>query len=761
MRTFATILASAVLASLFVSGYYNPAGGTGFVHSDSEKSGILPHYINEFNKSMMLAPERKLKSGRNCSYPVIRMLNGTDDDTGNDYIGNKKNIPKSCQNQFRNCLTSYGNDSDYFLVMINTEGQVNHSTRFIMTQLGSRELLEQTAHLMLPGVSHLAICCTLMYSILISSCILLAMALGMVQIVCGIHGQNKQRSRQSGIWAYYGQLLLRSQEWRNRDYRRLIRKKPFFWVFPFSVAGALTLVSLGHAINLRDSIQDGNERCFKFMPDKNLFQLTCCALEWEKEGYTNFDYISLGPNEIFDGSNGTIDLTGTNSWYGLFEIQNKVVVFSEAPVIRNVHVKNGMTEGNAGYIVRQKQLYFVMESCSSTGKVVGDFGGGIVGRGCRKFKVVNSFSTGTIQGADSGGIAGFGVYDFNITQCFSTGDIKGSMSGGIVAVAVQERNGYAHIQECYSTGQILGDSSGGIAGARFGYENDELLIVDCYTHGNISGSFAGGIIGKYNKPVPDSPNGEISIKRSYTAGFLLSDTAGAVIGDIHRDFIGTILVEHSVYNGNRITGSSNDSPPPTYKGDVTYRDNSDSLDAIQGQLYQVAGTQYWDSDTWTIKGANSLPTLDFEAPSAMSCKTTAAPTPTTSPTSTPTASITPTSSMSVTPSITPTPTKTSSVTISPTSTASFTPTAVLVETSGRSQGSTFSKGSAAALATSIMVLFFLVCAVFIFRKQRSRRSTNETDHKLPTDESTNTPKEDSVNKDTQEFASSRVKVSEV
>jgi hypothetical protein len=49
---------------------------------------------------------------------------------------------------------------------------------------------------------------------------------------------------------------------------------------------------------------------------------------------------------------GVIDLAGLDTFKGLFTVETDVESFAEAPLIRNVHVKNGKTAEDGGFIVQ-------------------------------------------------------------------------------------------------------------------------------------------------------------------------------------------------------------------------------------------------------------------------------------------------------------------------------------------------------------------------------------------------------------------------
>lgn len=117
-----------------------------------------------------------------------------------------------------------------------------------------------------------------------------------------------------------------------------------------------------------------------------------------------------------------------------------------------------------------------------------------------------------------------------------------------------------------------------------------MHIIDCYTRGNISANGAGGITGDATGgyvagSMESYATGTIHIRRSHASGELQTDSAGGLMGYIYPYFSGTLLVEYSVYNGEKILGGGSVSSK-------TYTENSDSLDVIKGQLYQTSGREH-------------------------------------------------------------------------------------------------------------------------------------------------------------------------
>ena len=195
-------------------------------------------------------------------------------------------------------------------------------------------------------------------------------------------------------------------------------------------------------------------------------------IDWKSEivndlSFSDTAYIALTHDETFNGDNYVVDLSDIIEWEGLFTTDNTNGSESSRSLIKNVGVINGGLKETCGYIVKEYQKYFKIESCYSTGTIA-KFGGGIAGR-------------------ESGGYG-----SCVITNCYSTGDINRD-SGGMVG-QLPGRYGSCVITNCYSTGNI-DKHAGGIAGLRAGGLGS-CVITNCYTTGTV-GAFSGGIVGEY------------------------------------------------------------------------------------------------------------------------------------------------------------------------------------------------------------------------------------------------------------------------
>ena len=425
-----------------------------------------------------------------------------------------------------------------------------------------------------------------------------------------------------------------------------------FGIISASVMGPINGIIGMISIDLRPSIMHGYEPCFTYIADENLFRLSCKQLMWN-DTYTNEHVISLKANEIFDGdchggslgeNTAVIDLAGMTDFLGFITINDDVLSFDQAPLIKNVHVVNGTTGDDGGFIVRKQQRFFVMDSCSSSGEISGSNSGGLCGRhsGCKhgKIKIVNSHSTGEIAGSHAAGITGNLLAEVNgtanITNCYATGHISGTMAGGIsggwtarqsgqvfivrcyftgnmfggwrnggiVGEVPAAFGGFVYIDQCYTTGEIRGDESGGIAGAVAATNEGVLHIRNCYSRGSINGSFAGGITGRntggQRAGSVQWPSGDVIISDSYASGKVIK--GGGLIGGIHNEATGTIEVTHSVYNGTSNTamiGGDNSQIAPNSTG------NSGNLLDIQGRIPSA-----WSDTIWNA--TEQFPILKFQ-----------------------------------------------------------------------------------------------------------------------------------------------------
>ena len=358
-----------------------------------------------------------------------------------------------------------------------------------------------------------------------------------------------------------------------------------------------------------------------------------CSFRW-LDYYNETDFVSLAPNEIFDGKDYEIDLEGVTEWEGLLGIVNTVRSLDQAPLIRNLHMRNGETSVTGGFIVRPFQQFFIVDGCTTTGLIKGldghpfAGGGGICGQECAhnggSTVISNSYSTGVI-GYSAGGIAGRELAKHggtaNITNCHSYGTIEGRIAGGITGRNPGLEGGKIFIKGCYSKGQVLGrwsggicggsagvsnghvivsrsfssgdidgQQSGGIAGAWAGSMKGALVIKNCYSAGNLNGENCGGIVGG----VAGHTNGYVLIRNVYSSGMMRGLSVGGVIGSVDGNDPGEVVVQYSVYNGGGTGFISDDSEQGL---DTKNNYNSNNILEIYGKIY-CHPKGCWDKRIW-------------------------------------------------------------------------------------------------------------------------------------------------------------------
>eukprot|EP01138_Halocafeteria_seosinensis_P011595 gb/GECG01011845.1/.p1 GENE.gb/GECG01011845.1/~~gb/GECG01011845.1/.p1 ORF type:complete len:847 (+),score=109.40 gb/GECG01011845.1/:1-2541(+) len=319
----------------------------------------------------------------------------------------------------------------------------------------------------------------------------------------------------------------------------------------------ILLVNSINATDLRNSIQNEGESCFKYTPSKNLFELNCTLLDWQKANYGNHHHITLKANETFDGNDNEIDLASFNDFRGLFVVDDSGVSSLErAPLIRNVDVKNGETNTDGGFIVQSNQRFFIVDSCSSTG-VIDLRGGGICGRRCGEdmghILITGCQSTGKIKGRGAGGIAGHRIAEYwgsaRIVDCHSIGDIEGGDAGGIVGGLVATIGATADIIDCSSTGKLLGIGVGGITGDHAAKDEGTVNISGCYSVGDIQGDDSGGIVGDS----AGDRDGIVTIQQCLSEGVISGRQAGGITGTMAGGDTGDVEIQKCRSTGE-ITG---------------------------------------------------------------------------------------------------------------------------------------------------------------------------------------------------------------
>eukprot|EP01138_Halocafeteria_seosinensis_P009422 gb/GECG01009629.1/.p1 GENE.gb/GECG01009629.1/~~gb/GECG01009629.1/.p1 ORF type:complete len:2167 (+),score=175.40 gb/GECG01009629.1/:1-6501(+) len=438
--------------------------------------------------------------------------------------------------------------------------------------------------------------------------------------------------------------------------------------------------------DLRDSIMDGKFPCLSYSNDNKTFSIRC-DINWT-DTFDVANFISLKTGELFDGNHHVIDLANTIIFPGIFRIEPiGIASMSESPRIRNIRTRGSETSHGGGFIVRQGQNWFHVDSCESTGRISGKRSGGIVGSSLdesngAQIEVWGSTSSGDIVGASAGGIIGAGRSgSITILQCYSTGEIVGAGSGGIAGDGI---TGVAHVAQCYSKGQVAGYGSGGICGSNGGRgDTGTLSISDSYSLGDIMGDRSGGILGD----TAGASQGTVILENVYAVGELGTSTSGAGLIGFFDSSTSAILITNSVYRPPMFIGNDN-------LVDVDLRNNSATFDDINGTLYSVDGVLQWSPLTWVVIGSTQLPILRFQLP-----------TPTASPSTTPLAT------SSSLPSASCPPSSTASITLSPTgsvthtstssSSASYPPSSTVTGTTSSSPtGSSTHTGSNSVSASS-------------------------------------------------------------
>eukprot|EP01138_Halocafeteria_seosinensis_P001707 gb/GECG01001750.1/.p1 GENE.gb/GECG01001750.1/~~gb/GECG01001750.1/.p1 ORF type:complete len:472 (+),score=36.54 gb/GECG01001750.1/:1-1416(+) len=407
-----------------------------------------------------------------------------------------------------------------------------------------------------------------------------------------------------------------------------------------------------YANDLRSDILDGIATdCIDYNEATKTFHQHCSLWSWNQK-----DYISLGENETFNGHGYEFKLGDATEFEGLFVIMDTgVLSFDQAPLITNVHTRNGETSPTGGFIVQSHQKYFKVHLCSSTGLIKGDKdktqgGGGICGQQCGSsgghVLIYDSYSSGEIAGYTAGGIAGRGLglgggfaeirnchssgiisglgaggicgntagalYGrVIISQSYSTGTVSGVIAGGIVGPHCAGNGGGAVISQCFSTGNISGIGSGGIAAAGAGRasEGGTVEIRNCYSRGHVVGHLAGGICGSGTGVA----SGVVVLNNTYSSGEMAvpSGNKGGLIGSVWSG--ATIHIWNSVYRGGG----------PMIGGDTSVADTvrleqvSNNIDDIVKRLYCYNNSerqkQCWPSDIWAVDLlGHKLPLLKFQ-----------------------------------------------------------------------------------------------------------------------------------------------------
>jgi hypothetical protein len=258
-------------------------------------------------------------------------------------------------------------------------------------------------------------------------------------------------------------------------------------------------------------------------------------IEWEiimnEAGWDYNDYIQLGANEIFDGSNNTITFNKTIAYQGLFSTNGTSI--NDRSIINNLSITKVFIDSYCGGIIRQQQRFFKINNCNTKDVYCTTYSGCIVGQKCGntygKIEINNCYNiSDAIFGS---GIAGYYIANMGgtciINNCFNTSDLLSG--GGIVGDKCGYNNGTCIINNCYNTGDIS-TGSGGIANTDFGYNCSLCIINNCYNTGNISRT-SGGITG-YTCGIFTS-NGtynKVIIQNCFNLGTILDEYSSGIVG---------------------------------------------------------------------------------------------------------------------------------------------------------------------------------------------------------------------------------------
>ena len=361
-----------------------------------------------------------------------------------------------------------------------------------------------------------------------------------------------------------------------------------------------------------------NYPCLDYDDSHSTFSMAC-SFEWSKNDTTKC--IILKKDERFEGNGFFLNLTGISDWKGLFKISSETLngapsSLDDAPRIHDLHMIGGETSVGSGFIIQSGQTHFIVETCSSSGVIQGDTGGGICGNQCSgDILISHSWSTGEINGSFAGGIAGralgmHGNIDSTVTisNSYSTGDIIGTYSGGICGgCAGWNSQAIVIIDQCYSLGEIGGSESGGITGVSTACNGGHVSIANCYSRGNITGTNgAGGMCGRGT--ASGLHGGTVILTNVYASGLILDTNAGALIGHIHQ-YATEINITMSVYTSADNMVGDNAAADKI----LTQEKNSHDLNDITGTIYCYDSESCWDTDTvWAMIPSDDLPILQFQ-----------------------------------------------------------------------------------------------------------------------------------------------------
>ena len=280
-------------------------------------------------------------------------------------------------------------------------------------------------------------------------------------------------------------------------------------------------------------------------------------------------FIQLNKHDVFDGNEFKI-IINNKKYYGLFSVDGSMSYdINNVPQILNLGIESEFIDNynnqyGGGGIATFNTCSIFIDNCYSTGIIIGNYGGGILGSNCLNsiddgiVHISKCYSTGEIIGSEAGGIIGSysGINSLSlikIENCYSSGKITGTNVGGICG----SNCGYStqtlfnfELTNCYSSGDIDGTNSGGICGNNMGiYSSGNYLIDKCYTLGNIKGSNSGGIIGSN---AGTGSNSIIVISNCYSVGTVYGAECGCICGSqlLANDNFSKITLENCYSTGN-------------------------------------------------------------------------------------------------------------------------------------------------------------------------------------------------------------------
>jgi len=257
-------------------------------------------------------------------------------------------------------------------------------------------------------------------------------------------------------------------------------------------------------------------------------------------------YSTLNSGEEFDGNNKSITISNNNT-EGLFSID---VDINNPAIIKNLKV-NAISTGGGG-IIRPNSKGFYCIKCSWKGSILGIYdnndnnnilgSGGICGYNCTDFIIEDCKNKGKI-GPSGGGICGSGCYNYTINNCKNYGNVIGDFSGGICGKGdLYPSTNYTNninnnIKYCISEGEVIGNSSGGIYGSKCGFNNTDSIIVNvniyrCINKGKINSFGSGGICGincgniTYDNQIINNSISNVSISKCINYGNVHRESGG-------------------------------------------------------------------------------------------------------------------------------------------------------------------------------------------------------------------------------------------